>query len=163
MPWVWRFFSYSTPVCASALRNFSLPLPLRIHQLVLFFYFSTFLSETSVKKSTLEQGGNKKPSFSIICWTTFSLFIMTIQKHCHSTCHCLRLNFCRNPFSLFSIITRWHQSSNVFGNAIWKLLTLFLASCKSIICFVRAKGSEKHSQWKRTWRNCPMHAEDGWS
>lgn len=57
-----EFFSYSTTACVSALRNFSLPLLLRIYQLVLFF-FLLFLFGNSVEKKDGGAGGR----FSAIC------------------------------------------------------------------------------------------------
>lgn len=54
MCWIWRLFSYSTAACVSALRNFSLLLLLRIHQLVLFFYL--FCLKPVWKKKDAEEG-----------------------------------------------------------------------------------------------------------
>lgn len=52
-----EFFSYSTTACVSALRNTSLPLLLRIYQLVLFFPTFSFWKQCE-KKRMVEQGGD---------------------------------------------------------------------------------------------------------
>lgn len=84
----WFFFSYSTIVCLSALRNLSLHLPLRIHQLVLVNFSPVFPFETSVPKKRTEEQKEKKRErkgkeekekgpFSIISWTILVLITPT--------------------------------------------------------------------------------------